>query len=55
MGIISSVTATINSPKVVLITFRWRMVFFSTHDPDGYLFATRLVAIEIALFGLIVL
>jgi hypothetical protein len=44
---ISSVTATMSSPKVVLITFRCCMVFSSTHD----LFASRLVDIDVGLFS----
>jgi hypothetical protein len=52
-GINSSVTATINSPKVVLITFRCRTVFFSVCDPTTNLFAPRLVGIGIRPFGLV--
>jgi len=47
-GMTSSVTATISSPKVVLITFSRRIVFSSTHNLIGYLFASRLVDIVIA-------
>jgi hypothetical protein len=47
-GMTSSVTATISSPKVVLITFSRRIVFSSTHNLIAHLFASRLVDIGIA-------
>ena len=50
----SSVTATMRSPKVVLITFRCRMFFSSTHGSNAVSFVTneyesffRLVAINL--------
>src|SRR5262245_26409809 len=48
----SSVTAAMRSPKVVLITFCWRMIFFSARS-NGYIFALRLVVIDVAPFGLL--
>src|SRR5215475_3121203 len=48
----SSVTAAMRSPKVVLITFCWRMIFFSARL-NGYIFALRLVDIDVAPFGLV--
>jgi hypothetical protein len=53
IGFTSSVSATMSSPTVVLITFRCRMVFSSTH-PGGYLFAVRLVDIDIHPFASVV-
>lgn len=54
IGFTSSVSATMSSPTVVLITFRCRMVFSSTRDPGGYLFAVRLVDIDIHPFASVV-
>src|SRR5215468_391045 len=48
----SSVTAAMRSPKVVLITFCWRMIFFSARS-NGYIFAFKLVDIDVAPFGLV--
>ena len=50
----SSVTATMSSPKVVLTTFRCCMVFPSTFNPRAYLFAVRLVDIDIYPFASVV-
>jgi len=54
-GLTSSVTAAMRSPKVVLITFCFCMVFSSMHNSNGYLSASRLVDIDTAPFGLVVL
>ena len=48
-GLTSSVTAAMRSPKVVLITFCRRIVFSSVHDPNGYLFVSRLADIDVLL------
>src|SRR4030095_4567459 len=46
MGITSSATATMRSPNVVLITFRCRMFFSSTHSPNDLISAlSRLVTV----------
>ena len=52
MGMISSVTATMSSPKVVLITFRCLMFFSFTHSPNADLFRSRLVATDVGSFQL---
>lgn len=48
----SSVTAAMRSPKVVLITFCWCMIFFSARS-NGYIFGLELVDIDVAPFGLV--
>jgi hypothetical protein len=42
MGMTSSVTAAMSSPKVVLMILRCRIVFCSAYDPNPYLFGPRL-------------
>src|SRR4029453_14025707 len=54
-GLTSSVTAAMRSPKVVLITLCFFLVFSSTQNFNGYLSASRLVDIDTAPFGLVVL
>src|SRR6266850_2967723 len=47
IGMTSSVTATMRSPKVVRITFRCRMFFSSTHSPNVYLLSFQVGRISL--------
>ena len=53
MGITSSVSATMSSPKVVLMTFCRGVAFCSTYAPNAYFFAWRFADIDVAPFGLV--